>query len=117
MALFGTEIRIAPRVGRLMEEAGFVDVRRHVFKVPVGTWPLDRTLRLVGLYMRTVTGDFLGAAASRPFRKLGMADGEIEAFVDEVRKALMDEGVHCYGRYYVWSGRKPDEAEGKGVAA
>jgi len=113
MAAFGTEIRIAPRVGQLMEEAGFVNVRKKVFKVPVGTWPLDKTLRLVGLYMRTVTGDFLGAAASRPFRKLGMSEEEIEVFLAGVRKALQSEEVHCYGRYYVWSGQKP---EGKGKA-
>jgi hypothetical protein len=112
MAIFGTEIRIAPRVGQLMEEAGFVNVRKKVFKVPVGTWPLDKTLRLVGLYMRTVTGDFLGAAASKPFQKLGMSEAEIEVFLASVRKALTSEHVHCYGRYYVWSGQK-SEAAGK----
>lgn len=118
MTIFGTEIRIAPRVGELMEEAGFVNVQKRVFKVPVGTWPLDKTLRLVGLYMRTVTRDFLGAAASKPFQKLGMSEAEIEVFLAAVRKALVDDRVHCFGRYYVWSGQKPaDEGEAKGKGA
>jgi hypothetical protein len=108
MRHFGTEMRIAPRVGALMEEAGFINVRRKVFKVPVGTWPLDRTLRLVGLYMRTVTGDFLDVAAVKPFQRLNMSEAEIQVFLMTVRKALRDESVHCYGKYYVWSGQKPD---------
>ncbi|KAB5513202.1 S-adenosyl-L-methionine-dependent methyltransferase [Coniochaeta sp. 2T2.1] len=113
MTIFGTEIRIAPRVGQLMEEAGFVNVQKKVFKVPVGTWPLDKTLRLVGLYMQTVTSDFLGAAGGKPFRTLGMSEEDIEVFLASVRKALASPGVHAYGRYYVWSGQKP-ERKGKG---
>lgn len=113
MRLFGPELRIAPRIGQLMEEAGFVNVQKKVFKVPVGTWPLDRTLRLVGLYMKTVTADLLGAVGAKPLQAMGMSDAEIQVFLATVRKALEDEKVHAYGRFYVWSGQKPG-GEGKG---
>lgn len=113
MRLFGPELRIAPRIGKLLEEAGFVNIQKKVFKVPVGIWPLDKTLRLVGLYMKTVTGDLLGAVGAKPLQALGMSDAEIQVFLATVRKALEDDKVHAYGRFYVWSGQKPG-GEGKG---
>jgi hypothetical protein len=113
MRLFGPEIRIAPRIGKLMEDAGYINIQKKVFKVPVGIWPLDKTLRLVGLYMKTVTGDLLGAVGAKPLQALGMSDAEIQVFLATVRKALEDDKVHAYGRFYVWSGQKPG-GEGKG---
>lgn len=112
MAIFGTKVRMAPDIGKLMEEAGFVNVQKKVHKVPVGTWALDKTLRLIGLYMRTITTDVLGAFGNVPFQKLGMSEVEINVFLATVRKALKDDSVHAFGRYWVWYGQKP-ESKGK----
>jgi hypothetical protein len=107
MKNFGPELRITPRIGQLMEEAGFVNIQKKVFKVPVGTWPADKTMRLIGHFMRLVTGDLLGAAGGKPFQSLGMSEAEIQVFLSTVRKALANDQVHCYARFYVWSGQKP----------
>ncbi|KAK1637609.1 S-adenosyl-L-methionine-dependent methyltransferase [Colletotrichum phormii] len=101
------DIQVAPRIGALMSNAGFVNVKAISYKVPVGRWPLDKTKRLVGHYMRSVTEDFLGAAASKPLAALGMDRTEIEVFLASVRNAIKDPDVHAYGTYYSWVGQKP----------
>ncbi|KAF9869852.1 hypothetical protein CkaCkLH20_12651 [Colletotrichum karsti] len=107
MLMLNVDIRIAPRIGDLMEKAGFVNVKRTAYKVPVGAWPKNRTLNLVGDYMRTIMEDLLGAAASKPLLKLGLGATEIEIFLASVRSALRDRNVHAYGTYFSWAGQKP----------
>jgi trans-aconitate methyltransferase len=41
-------LRIATRMKRWYEEAGFVDVQELVFKMPVNPWPRNRTLKVLG---------------------------------------------------------------------
>jgi len=106
MAKLKIDIRVAPRVGQMMEAAGFINVSSRTYKVPVGPWAKDQTLKLVGLYMRQVTHDFVGAA-TKPLLALGMDTAEIGAFLAMVQKALRDDSVHSYGRYFVWTGQKP----------
>ncbi|KAK1673400.1 S-adenosyl-L-methionine-dependent methyltransferase [Colletotrichum godetiae] len=101
------DIQVAPRIGALMRDAGFVNVEAKSYKVPVGRWPLDKTKRLVGHYMRSVTEDFLGMAASKPLAALGMDRTEIEVFLASVRNAIKDPEVHAYGTYYSLVGQKP----------
>ncbi|KAJ0385902.1 hypothetical protein COL922a_005495 [Colletotrichum nupharicola] len=113
MSKLNIDILVGPRIGKIVEEAGFVNVQKKSYKVPVGTWPKDKTLRLVGMYMRTVTEDFLGAAASKPLAALGMERTEIEVFLALVRKAIRDPEVHAYGTYYSWTGQKPRTTEGE----
>ena len=45
---FGKNIMIAPHIKRLIEEAGFVDVRVKQYKWPIGEWPMDRKLKDIG---------------------------------------------------------------------
>lgn len=113
MSKINIDIQVGPRIGKIMEEAGFINVQKKSYKVPVGTWPKDKTLRLVGMYMRTVTEDFLGAAASKPLAALGIERTEIEVFLALVRKAIRDPEVHAYGTYYSWTGQKPRTTEGE----
>ncbi|KAL2881025.1 hypothetical protein SGCOL_003683 [Colletotrichum sp. CLE4] len=101
------DIQVALRIGALMRDAGFVNVEAKSYKVPVGRRPLDKTKRMVGHYMRSVTEDFLGAAASKPLAALGMDRTEIEVFLASVRNAIKDPEVHAYGTYYSWVGQKP----------
>ncbi|KAI8169875.1 Secondary metabolism regulator LAE1 [Colletotrichum sp. SAR 10_70] len=110
MLKLNVDIRVAPQIGELMEQAGFVNVRKTAYKVPIGTWPRNNILNLVGEYMRTIMEDLLGAAASKPLKTLGMTDTEIQVFLVSVRSALRDRNVHAYGTYYSWVGQKPLDA-------
>ncbi|KAI0014974.1 S-adenosyl-L-methionine-dependent methyltransferase [Xylariomycetidae sp. FL0641] len=104
----GFEADAAAHMGEAMRAAGFADVRCVVRKVPIGTWPADRTLRLVGLYLRTAIQEFVPVVAARPFRALGMADAEREAWRATAVRALDDASVHRYWNLYFWMGQKPE---------
>ena len=45
---FGKNIMIAPHIKKMIQEAGFVDVRAKQFKWPIGEWPADRRLKDIG---------------------------------------------------------------------
>jgi hypothetical protein len=41
-------MRIANKMKRWYEQAGFVDVQERVFKLPVNPWPRDKHLKTLG---------------------------------------------------------------------
>ena len=45
---FGKNMMIAPHIRKMIEEAGFVDVKLKQYKWPIGEWPLDRKLKEIG---------------------------------------------------------------------
>lgn len=49
---FGKSFKIAEESKELMEQAGFVNVSRHTFKWPIGTWPMDKKMKEIGAYNR-----------------------------------------------------------------
>jgi hypothetical protein len=49
---FGKSFRIAEDSMDFMEQAGFVNVRRHTFKWPIGPWPIDKKMKEIGAYHR-----------------------------------------------------------------
>ncbi|KAK5634892.1 hypothetical protein RRF57_010604 [Xylaria bambusicola] len=124
-ARFGTKSHAAVFGGQYLTESGFVNIRHHAIKLPYGTWPRDRTMRLIGLYYRTAAEQFLPASQYLslivgmfnvvPTRNLGAIQlpmmgwqpEEIEAFFARCRDAMRDPNVHAYGMMHFWSGQKP----------
>lgn len=49
---FGKSFKIAEESLGLMEQAGFVNVRRETFKWPIGPWPAERRMKEIGAYNR-----------------------------------------------------------------
>lgn len=91
-----------------MTAAGFEDVKVVVHKCPIGVWPRDSRLRLCGLFLRTAIMDGLKGLSGRPFGTgLGWTQLQIEMFLVEVRKAVMDGRHHTYFPFHVIYGRKP----------
>ena len=45
---FGKNMRVAPLMKKMIEEAGFVDVVEKQYKWPVGEWPVDPRLKEIG---------------------------------------------------------------------
>ncbi|RDW66580.1 hypothetical protein BP6252_10215 [Coleophoma cylindrospora] len=91
---FGTYVHNSADLVPKLDDAGFVNVKEQIMKVPIGTWVKNKTLRLVGLYWRSAIMDLLPAMAGRPFLSLGMSKEEIEVFLASVRQALLDTTVH-----------------------
>ncbi|KAJ2978750.1 hypothetical protein NUW58_g7396 [Xylaria curta] len=61
-ARLGTKSHAAVFGAQYLAEAGFVNVQHHVIKLPYGTWPKDKTMRLIGLYYQTAAEEFLPAS-------------------------------------------------------
>lgn len=95
------------RMPERMQAAGFEDVQKKTHKCPIGAWPRDRRLRYCGLFMRTSIMDGLRGLSRRPLTALGWTPLQIEMFLVEVRKALMETSVHSYLGLHVIYGRKP----------
>ncbi|KAH6842739.1 S-adenosyl-L-methionine-dependent methyltransferase [Chaetomium sp. MPI-CAGE-AT-0009] len=106
MAVMGSQAHAIGTLPDRMRAAGFTDVRRTTHKCPVGVWARDKRLRFCGLFLRTVLMDSL-RLSRRPFTALGWTPVQIEIFLVEVRKALMDPSVHSYFTLNVVHGRKP----------
>ncbi|EPE06649.1 methyltransferase domain-containing protein [Ophiostoma piceae UAMH 11346] len=104
------DMQVVRRTGVLLAQAGFVNVAHKSYKVPIGIWPANKTMRLIGMYMRQVMRDFFEAAALKPYQTLGMSDDEISAFLATVQTAIQSchpRGVHAYTKYYIWTAQKP----------
>lgn len=105
----GVDLAGAKKNASLLREAGFINVEEKVFKVPIGLWPKNKTMKLIGLYMRSVIYDGLQAISLGPLtRGLGWTPEEVEVFLVSVRKALMNQSTHSYVTFHVIYGQKPE---------
>lgn len=106
-ARLGSDFALPPKLGGFLRDAGFEDVRCVVKKLPLGTWPLDKTYRLVGLYQKMSILDIMPAFNNLLQKALGMSQIEAEMVLSPVRKSVDDRSIHRYVRYYFWYARKP----------
>ncbi|KEY66307.1 hypothetical protein S7711_02769 [Stachybotrys chartarum IBT 7711] len=106
-ARFGTNAHAAAFGRQYLEEAGFVNIQHNFVKLPYGTWPKDKLMRLVGMYYRTACEDFFPAVGAIHFPMLGWGKAEMEVFFAQCRQAMRDPQVHAYGKMHFWSGQKP----------
>ena len=92
----------------LLRESGFEDVQEKVWKVPIGIWPRDPKLKKAGLYNRAMLYDALQAVSLAPLtRGLKWSPQEVEVFLVEVRKSLLDSSAHTYLTFHSVYGQKP----------
>ncbi|KAK8851018.1 Secondary metabolism regulator LAE1 [Apiospora arundinis] len=107
-AKLGTRSHAAMFGGNYLHEAGFVNIQHRTAKLPYGTWPADKTTRLVGLYYRTAAEDFFPAMGAIQMPLLGWSKEEMEVFFAQCRSCMRDESVHAYGLMHFWSAQKPE---------
>lgn len=67
LAVFGKDIDALLKTKELLKDAGFVNIEERVVKLPMGPWPKDKNLRMVGLYCRSTIVDGLEAVSLGPF--------------------------------------------------
>lgn len=91
-----------------LEDAGFTNVEEKVFKVPIGPWAKNSILKTVGRYFRSSLYDGLqGLAMATLTRGLGWDSADVERFLVDVRKGLLDPTQHAYITFHVVFGQKP----------
>ncbi|EUC39397.1 hypothetical protein COCVIDRAFT_16934 [Bipolaris victoriae FI3] len=104
----GRPLRIANKLKRWYEQAGFVDVHEEIFAIPVNSWPKDERMKVLGkwFYWNLCAGvhawsiEFFVTA-------LGWSPAEVEVYLAHLRTALTDKTIHAYYKVYVVWGRKP----------
>jgi hypothetical protein len=108
LAALGPDLLAAEKNAQYLRDAGFVNVEERVFKVPIGTWPRNKKLKMVGLYGRMMIYDGLEGNSLGPFtRGLGWTPDEVQVFLVDVRRALLDNSVHAYLPFHCIFGQKP----------
>lgn len=92
----------------MMREAGFVNVKEQVIKIPLGTWPEGQVLKTVGLYWRTILLDGLQAIGMGPLtRGLRWSPEAVELFLVQVRRAYLEDTTGIYMPFHIICGQKP----------
>ena len=91
-----------------LADAGFVNIKKKVWKVPVGKWPKEAVMKNVGMYNQCVLADALQGVSLGPYtRGLSWTAAEVEVYLTHVRKSLADTSVHSYYTFHVVYGQKP----------
>jgi hypothetical protein len=107
MRMYGGDIYAIRNLPDVLKEAGFEEVQERTHKCPIGLWPQDKRLRLCGLFLRTAIMDGIRGFSRRPLTALGWTELQIEMFLVDVRKALMNSDIHTYFTFHLVHGRKP----------
>ncbi|KAI8230854.1 methyltransferase domain-containing protein [Colletotrichum sp. SAR 10_99] len=104
----GQPIDVAPSFKRLVEEAGFVDVKERIAYWPVGTWPRDPFLKEIGRWCQSSMMQGIDSICLALFtRVLGWKKEEVLVFCAHVRNEVRKGSVHGYFPVYSVWGRKP----------
>ncbi|KAK3381141.1 methyltransferase domain-containing protein [Podospora didyma] len=105
---FGFDPLVMENNKNMLIDAGFVNVEEKIWKVPIGAWPKDRTMKTIGIYNRSLIMDGLHSVGIKPITKgLGWSEQEVELLLVDVRKALMDASNHVYYTFHAVYGQKP----------
>jgi SAM-dependent methyltransferase len=110
-ARFGVFTNKVAQNPELVREGGFQNVEERVWKLPIGAWPRDQKMKAVGIFCRQMLVDALqGLAMAALTRGLGWTPQQVEVFLVDVRKSLLDVSVHSYLTFHIVTGQKPGGA-------
>lgn len=109
LAAVGINFKAVLEMADMMREAGFVNVTTRIFHVPIGVWPKNKVLKMVGMYWREIL--LMGAEPIElgPLtRGLKWSREEVEVHLVAVRKAYMDAWVHSHMPLHIICAQKPE---------
>lgn len=110
LASLGVNLNATLSLADMMRDAGFVNVTTRIFYIPIGAWPRNKALKMVGLFWRAILLDGAQSIALGPLtRGLKRSREEVEMRLVEVRKAYMDEWVRSHMPLHIVYGQKPEE--------
>ncbi|POS83988.1 methyltransferase domain-containing protein [Erysiphe pulchra] len=108
LAALGVNFNVTHLLEDMLCDAGFTNIKCKILHVPIGTWPKNSILKLVGLYWRTILIDGLQPIALGPLtRGLKWSKEQVEMWLIDVRKAYMDNKVHSHMPLYIVWGQRP----------
>ncbi|EEQ83994.2 hypothetical protein RJZ56_003507 [Blastomyces dermatitidis] len=110
-AKFGKPLEIVKTFPEKLKQAGFVDVKTTLKKLPIGTWPKDKKLKEIGRFQQLQVLQALEPYSLFLFTKiLGWSAEETQVLLSGVRKDIKNREIHMYGWVHFTYGRKPEDA-------
>ncbi|KAK3321269.1 S-adenosyl-L-methionine-dependent methyltransferase [Cercophora scortea] len=105
---FGIDMHASDKNEHRLADTGFINIHQRLMKLPVGTWAKDKNMKMVGLYNRSAIYDGLQGITMGPLtRGLKWTKEEVEVFLTQVRRDLMNPQIHAYiGWQSIWA-QKP----------
>ncbi|KAH8175553.1 methyltransferase domain-containing protein [Sarocladium implicatum] len=106
---FGKPLDSAHEWAQQLKDAGFVDVKEEIRKVPCGPWPKDPTLKEIGKVQLYQESQLIASYTPAIFsRVLGWEEAEIQVLMAKAKNDLKNSAIHLYlPVYFIW-GRKPE---------
>ncbi|KAL5606549.1 hypothetical protein BROUX41_002952 [Berkeleyomyces rouxiae] len=107
LAVIGTDLQASNALQQHLATAGFVNIRRERFKVPIGSWPQDSLQASCGEMYRESLHDGLVGMARKPLMALNWTMLQTEMLLVEVRQHLNDPRYHVYMPFNIIYAQKP----------
>jgi SAM-dependent methyltransferase len=105
----GTPLDSPRKWRQQMLDAGFDNVRDVVYKIPMGTWPRSRRLRVVGRLEQMMLMEGFEAFMLRGYVQiLGGKEEDLAVVLTGARREITDPRVHTYVYFHITYGRKPE---------
>lgn len=106
----GVDFRKTLSLAQIARDAGFVNVTERILHIPVGTWPQNKTLKICGLWWKTILSDGLSPIALGPLtRGLGWSRAEVEVFLVSVRQCLKEGAGNTYMPLHIICAQRPED--------
>ncbi|KAF4851974.1 Secondary metabolism regulator LAE1 [Colletotrichum siamense] len=111
--MIGRDPRPGPQLEGWLRDAGFINIRHKMIKVPIGTWAKDERLKDLGYMNLVQITDGLEAYNMRLFTGvLGWTQMEAQVLFAECRKEMKSNLYHGHCQFHVVYGQVP-EADAK----
>jgi SAM-dependent methyltransferase len=95
--ILGTPLRIANKLKRWYEQAGLVEVKEEIFRIPILEWAKEPQLKLLGKCMAwNMQMGLYGWSVNYFHRAFGWTENETRVRLAEVHKCLGEKSVHAY---------------------
>jgi hypothetical protein len=80
-----------------LREAGFVDIKEEVIRVPVNGWPTDRDEKERGRWLALGLTTGLTALTLAPLARMkDRSRAEVDTLVEKVRMEVANRRIHAY---------------------
>lgn len=96
-AKLGVNTSSPPHFPEYMAKVGFINIKEHHAKWPLGPWARGKKEKLMGHYMlENILAALEGASVMLFTKVLGWTKDEVEVNLVDVRRAIMDRRKHVY---------------------
>lgn len=106
--IIGRPFDIEETASALIKDTGFINIQERRLKIPIGTWPKDKTLKQWGAWNRQFLLQGLeGFSIKGLTDTLGWSYEEAQLYLATLRKEITDNKIHSYIDMLIVNAQKP----------